>query len=79
MVISLYLALIFALVGQIQSSKLFSETLGVQEGPSLDIGEFTLVRAYYFDFEGLTPNVHFLTSLDIGTNLRLSMEYYFLS
>ena len=49
MVISLYLTLIFALVGQIQSSKLYSGTLGVQEGPSLDIGEFTLVRAYYFD------------------------------
>ena len=44
MVMSLYLALIFALVGQIQSSKLYSGTLGVQEGPSLDIGEFTLVK-----------------------------------
>ena len=42
--VSLYLALIFALVGQIQSSKLYSGTLGVQEGPSLDIGEFTLVK-----------------------------------
>ena len=31
MVMSLYLALIFALVGQIQSSKLNSGTLGVQD------------------------------------------------
>ena len=48
MVMSLYLALIFALVGQIQSSKLYSGTLGVQEGPSLDIGEFTLVKGHSF-------------------------------
>ena len=59
--VSLYLALIFALVGQIQSSKLYSGTLGVQEGPSLDIGEFTLVKG--LSFSTLT-NVVSMRNLD---------------
>ena len=44
MVRSLYLALIFALVGQIQSSQLYTGTNEVQEGLNLDIGE----RVHFF-------------------------------
>ena len=48
MVRLLYLTLIFALMGQIQSSRLYSGTPEVQEKLSQDLGEYhdSLVRDY---------------------------------
>ena len=72
MVRSLYLSLIFALVGQIQSSQLYTRAHEVQEGLNLDIGE--RVHCYkdkvillQLDYEKSSkiPTEHIYTSNDI--------------